>query len=275
MKTPRFSVIIPTLNEEKFLPALLTSLAGQTQKQFEVIVVDGKSKDKTDAVAKKFAHKLPLTIAIEETGVSRQRNAGAKLAKAPWLVFVDADSVLFPQFMERISQYIEKTHSRFFTTWLKSDGDDPADAIAGFLFNMGIEGGILIERPWAPGPLTVVRRDVFTQIGGFNESVSYGEDHELGVTIFRHGVPLDVLREILYIHSFRRFRKEGNLIMLKRGLKSTLKVIFTHKGLKHMPGFIGGGSIYEKQSQKKQKGKLFFKRLEKRIETFIQELNSL
>ena len=49
-----YSVIIPTLNEEKFLPKLLTSLAAQTRREFEVIVVDGASEDKTRTMAESF-----------------------------------------------------------------------------------------------------------------------------------------------------------------------------------------------------------------------------
>lgn len=68
MVAPRFSVIIPTLNEEKFLPNLLTSLSEQTEESFEVIVVDGKSKDKTVAVAESFKKKLPLRVIVCDRG---------------------------------------------------------------------------------------------------------------------------------------------------------------------------------------------------------------
>src|SRR3989344_9089841 len=180
MTKPRFCVVIPTLNEEWFLPKLLTSLARQTVKNFEVVVVDGNSVDGTVAAANRFKSKLPkLTVVVcTRAGVSMQRNLGAATGKADWLVFVDADSVLLSNFIERIGRFIDRRHPRFFTTWLKADRDDPVDAIAGFLLNIGIEGSIMAEHPWAPGPLTVVRRDTFDKVGGYNEKVTYGEDHE-------------------------------------------------------------------------------------------------
>ena len=58
-----YSVIIPTLNEEKFLPNLLESLIVQTDKHFEVIVVDGSSKDKTVAIAGRAAVRARLAFA--------------------------------------------------------------------------------------------------------------------------------------------------------------------------------------------------------------------
>ena len=272
MKKPRFSIIIPTLNEEKFVPKLLLSLTRQTVKNFDVVVVDGKSKDRTVAVASQFVKKLPLAVAVsEKTGVSAQRNMGAKIAKADWLVFVDADSVLLSNFIERIGVYIDRKRTKFFTTWLKADGDEAVDSIGGLLLNMSIEGAVLIERPWAPGPLTIVRRDTFDMVGGYDEDTSYGEDHDSSMKIYKRGIPFDILREILYIYSLRRFRKEGNLKTIKRNAISLYKVLSTGRGPKHMPGFIGGGSIYQDGLQKKKKDALLFKKLELSAKKFIGE----
>jgi glycosyltransferase involved in cell wall biosynthesis len=277
MKKPKFSIIIPTLNEEKFLPKLLTSLTKQTIKDFEVIVVDGQSQDKTIVCANRFKTKLPsLTVVSCSRGVSKQRNMGGRIGHADWLVLVDADSILLPRFIERISWFIDHKHPKVFTTWLMADRDDPSYAIAGFLFNMTTEGGILVEHPWAPGPLTIVRRDVFEMVGGYNENVTYGEDHELGVTIQKRGIPFSMLREVLYIYSFRRFRKEGTLKVLNRTLKSNLSIFFTDRGLAHMPGFVSGGSIYgNKEFQEKKKKNNFFKDAERILTKIINDFLSV
>ncbi|OGG12022.1 hypothetical protein A2Z00_03235 [Candidatus Gottesmanbacteria bacterium RBG_13_45_10] len=275
MEKLRFSVIIPTLNEEKFLPHLLTSLTVQTVGDFEVIVVDGTSSDRTIAVASTFKKQLPhlTVIRSDKPGVSRQRNVGAKTAKASWLVFVDADSVLLPNFFERISWYIDKKHPKFFTTWFRTDRDDSGDAIAGFIGNIALESMVLIDRPWAPGPLTVVRRDVFAMVGGYDENTSFGEDHDLSMMIYERGVPFQIFREILYIYSLRRFRKEGTLKVLERNLKSAFSVIMTKRGPKHMPGFIPGGILCKHDGEKKQKKKLQLglSAFEKSVKKFIQE----
>lgn len=268
---PRFSVIIPTLNEEKFLPKLLRSLVRQTVKNFEVIVVDGQSTDRTVTVAKGFVRKFSLTILVsDKAGVSRQRNMGAQVATTDWLVFVDADSILLSNFIERIGRFIDRKRPKFFTTWLKADSDEPGDAIAGFLMNMSIEGSVLIERPWAPGPLTAIRKDVFFAIGGYDEKASYGEDHDLSMAAHENGIELEMVREILYIYSFRRFRKEGSVKVMERNLKSAFKVIATKKGPKYMPGFVGGGSIYRSGLKKRKNTKPFVK-LEKSIQKLIEE----
>ena len=272
MISPRFTIVIPTLNEEKFLPNLLRSLVAQTDKNFETIVVDGKSDDNTIPAANKFKKILPnLTVAPCLRGVSRQRNAGARMAKADWIIFADADSVLMPQFIERISLFIKEKKPDCFTTWFRSDIDNGAYAILGLIMNISIEVMALTKKPWIPGPLSLIRRDVFRTIGGYNEEVTYAEDHEIGVNLTKHGMRLEVLREILYIYSFRRFKKEGLLKIINRTIKSTTLIAFTNQGLKTMPGFIGGGSLYSKKPKKKRV-RLISKELEQSIKRFVQEL---
>ena len=90
----RISVVIPALNEEKYLPQLLQSLSEQTQPDFEVVVVDGSSKDRTVELARSFSSKLPaLNVIVSPTArLPLQRNLGARATSGEWLVFLDADS---------------------------------------------------------------------------------------------------------------------------------------------------------------------------------------
>jgi hypothetical protein len=135
---------------------------------------------------------------------------------------------------------------------------------------MSIEGSILIERPWAPGPLTIVRRDIFEMVGGFDEHVSFGEDHDFSMAIHEKGIPFTILREVLYIYSLRRFRKEGSLKAFERYWKSTLSVVLTKRGPKTMPGFVSGGAMYSRTSKKK-KIQLLPKEFDRGLKKFLQE----
>ena len=80
------SVIIPTLNEEKILPHLLDDFRNQTAKDFEVIVADAGSGDKTVEVAKAYKAQL-VKGGLPAVG----RNNGAKIARGEFLFFLDAD----------------------------------------------------------------------------------------------------------------------------------------------------------------------------------------
>src|SRR3989344_9634907 len=104
---PFFSVIIPTLNEELFLPNLLHDLKKQKVKNFEIIVVDAKSKDKTCKIVKSFKQSLNLKLYLSnKKNVSFQKNLGAKKAIGKYLLFIDADSRVKNKFIKLLKQNI-------------------------------------------------------------------------------------------------------------------------------------------------------------------------
>ncbi|MCV6605010.1 MAG: TIGR04283 family arsenosugar biosynthesis glycosyltransferase, partial [Porticoccaceae bacterium] len=87
-------VIIPTLNEEKSLPATLQALVAQSHLH-EVIVCDGGSTDRTLQQARRFKELLPnLKIITATTGRAQQMNAAARCAAGRWLLFLHADTQL-------------------------------------------------------------------------------------------------------------------------------------------------------------------------------------
>jgi glycosyltransferase involved in cell wall biosynthesis len=100
----KVSVIIPTYNEEKVIKSCLLSLSDQKYKDFEVIVVDDGSKDKTVEIVSQFkTSALKLRILTQKhMGPGVARNLGAKHAKGEILVFVDADMTFDKIFIQRL-----------------------------------------------------------------------------------------------------------------------------------------------------------------------------
>lgn len=269
MTSPRFSVIIPTLNEEKFLPNLLASLAEQSLKNFEVIVVDGSSKDKTVAIAQEHKRNLSLRVIVSrQASLPLQRNLGGRAAKGDWLVFVDADSVLLPYFFDRVGDFIKKENPQIFTTWLRPDSEVPGDAMVALLGNLMVEGTLLFKRPQAPGPLTVMKSQVFELVNGYDESLSFGEDVDFGRRVYEQGIPLQILRETLYIWSLRRFRRQGTLRVIQTYAKAIFSVLLTKRPPKHIPGYIMGGHLYTE----KRKSRSLLERYEKKLKRLMKEL---
>jgi len=248
----KLSLIIPALNEEIFLPRLLSSLAEQTKTDFEVIVVDGSSKDKTVEVAQSFHSKLPMlqVIVSEKASLPLQRNIGARATGSEWLVFIDADSILLPYFVERLEWYIDEQKPELFTSWFRPDSEESGDALFTLVANSFVEGSLYFHRPIAPGPLTAVRRDVFELVNGFNESLTFGEDYDFTRRIAERGIALQILRETLYVLSLRRVRRDGKLRFMRLYARASLQVLFTRKNLKSVPSYIMGGQLYD--SNKKQ-----------------------
>ena len=90
MKTPFFSIIIPTFNQSSFLQKALKSVFNQTFKNFEVIVVDNNSKDGTKKVVKSF-NKIVYRNINNEGIISKSRNLGLKISRGKWIAFLDSD----------------------------------------------------------------------------------------------------------------------------------------------------------------------------------------
>lgn len=270
MSRPRFSVIIPTLNEEKFLPNLLASLVTQTEKPFEVIVVDGKSKDKTVPVAESFKKKLPMKVIVcERASLPMQRNRGAAHAGGNWFVFADADSVLLPYFFERIRAFIAEEDPQVFTTWFCPDSEAPNDALTVLMFVMILEGSFLFKRPnVTPGPLTVIEKATFESVGGYDERHAFHEDLDLGLRLYQQHARYALLRETLYVWSLRRFRSEGTMKVIQQHARSVLSIIFYRRPMKSKSGYIMGGHLYGKS----KKPKSVLAQYEKRFKTMIKEL---
>lgn len=273
MRSPRFSVIIPTLNEEKFLPRLLDSLKKQSHKNFEVIVVDGSSKDKTVKVARSFARKLPKLqiIVSKKASLPLQRNVGAKEAKGKWLVFVDADSILMPYFMSRITHFIARTNPEVFTTWFTADSEITKDALFTLVVNLTVENVFALKRPYPIGPLACIRQDVFHRVGGYDQTRAYYEDVDLGLRLSNVGIRFSILRETLFVWSLRRFRREGTLRVIQQYIVSSLLVLLFRQAPKSMPGYIMGGHLYGKREPIKMSiVKTYERKLKKLMKEFFE-----
>lgn len=271
MKSPRFSIIIPTLNEEKYLPHLLDSLCEQTEKDFEVIVVDGSSKDKTITVAQGYKNRLPaLEIVVsKKASLPLQRNIGAKHTHGTWYIFVDADSIFLPYFIERIRVFIRQQKPTLFTTWFRPDSEVSGDAVLTLLANLSTESSMIFKRAHAPGPLAIVTRDAFRAVGGYDESLKSLEDYDFSRRVCERGHQMHILRETLCVWSLRRWRQQGTLKVAQTYAKVIFSVLLTKRTPQHMPGYIMGGHLYNKRRSIKRS---VIKEFEKKLKNIVGEL---
>jgi glycosyltransferase involved in cell wall biosynthesis len=98
------SIIIPTLDEEKYLPILLSQIKKQNFSDFEIIVADAGSKDKTVEIAKSFG------CQVTNGGLpAKGRNEGAKITRGEIFLFLDADNIFLPEnFLKNLLEEFEK-----------------------------------------------------------------------------------------------------------------------------------------------------------------------
>lgn len=252
MKTPFFSVIIPTLNEEKYLPTILKSLSVQTFRQFELLVVDANSKDGTQKVYEQYKKHFPSArlFQSEKRHVSAQRNLGARMAKGQYLIFFDADVDMGPTFLEEIHIAALKQKFVFATTWVVPDSQESVDEMMILMSNLGIELINSLQKPTMWGFNIMIKRDVFYKLKGFREDTKISEDHDLAIRAVKKNYKLTILREPQLIMSLRRFRAQGVLQVLRQYAQATVHMFLKGPITSEFFNYPMGGHVYRKRRKK-------------------------
>ena len=100
-QTPIISVIVPVYNVEQYLPRCIDSILAQTFTDFELLLIDDGSKDKSGAICDAYARKDPRIRVFHKPngGVSSARNMGLDNAKGEWIAFVDSDDWVNEDFL--------------------------------------------------------------------------------------------------------------------------------------------------------------------------------
>ena len=106
----KFSIIIPVYNVEKYIERCLLSILKQDYSDYEIIVVDDGSKDRSGAICDKFAQKYEniTVIHIPNSGVSNARNTALAKARGEYVWFIDSDDYIETNALEIIESHIEK-----------------------------------------------------------------------------------------------------------------------------------------------------------------------
>ena len=196
------SIIIPTLNEERHIGALLSDLAAQTRAPDQVLVVDAGSEDRTREIVRRF----PFVELLEgEPPVACGRNLGGRSAKGDVLIFLDADARPPDTFLEKFLEAFEAR--RLDVACPLYYPHDSTRAVERFhaAFNLITRAsqGVL---PSGGGTCIAVRSAVFRQSSGFDPSLKF-DDIEL-IRRLSRGRRFGIVEERLYL-SDRRYREGG------------------------------------------------------------------
>lgn len=108
----KFDIIIPVYNAEKYIRTCLDSVLTQTFRDFRIIAVDDKSKDRSLTILKSYAMEFPDKVKLIEVpinqGVSNARNIGLDLSDAEYVTFLDSDDTFAPGILEKVNDVVDK-----------------------------------------------------------------------------------------------------------------------------------------------------------------------
>ncbi len=212
---PAYSFIVPVYNRPDEVEELLESLTRQTVKNFEVLIVEDGSDITCEDICKRYASALDLRYyAKPNSGPGQSRNYGAERAKGEWLIVLDSDVVLPPNYLAAVEEELQCANADAF------GGPDRAHpsftntqkaisySMTSFLTTGGIRGGKKKLDKFYPRSYNMgVRREKYLSLGGFSK-MRFGEDIDFSIRIFKAGMRCRLFPEAWVWHKRRTdFRK--------------------------------------------------------------------
>ena len=201
------SIVIPTLNEEKYLPNLLDSIKKQSYKDYEIIVADANSKDKTREIARKYGCKV-----VPGGSPAKGRNHGARHAKGEFIFFFDADVILTNNFLEQVLSIMKDRSLSIATCYIKPIEGNFVDNIIHTVLNF-IYPLVELFSPSAPGFCILVKKELWEKVKGFNTKLNVSEDTDFVQRVSKYG-KFGLIKSPKIRVSMRRWNREGRLRVL-------------------------------------------------------------
>ena len=186
---PRVSAIITTYNCQKFVSDAITSVLSQTRPVDEFIIVDDGSTDATRAALQRFSSYDIQLITQANQGPGAARNTGIRASSGDLIAFLDCDDIWLPQKIQLQADYLEErpqdslvgAHSWWWDTY----SDEWTVKQRGIPQGKNKAPEILIHNFVGNPSATMFRRELFEQVGLFNETLHWGEDWELWMRILQ------------------------------------------------------------------------------------------
>jgi glycosyltransferase involved in cell wall biosynthesis len=219
MSTPAFSIIIPVYNRPHEVDELLQSLTLQSQKDFEIIVVEDGSSLPCQHIVDKYSNQLSITyLNKSNSGPGPTRNYGAQRAKGYWLVFFDSDCIIPPHYFQHVLQWLKQNPCDAY------GGPDRAHAsftpiqkaisytMTSFFTTGGIRGGAKQLDKFYPRSFNMgIRRLAFEKVNGF-AAIRFGEDVDLSLRLVKGKFKTQLIPPAYVYHKrrtdFRKFYRQ-------------------------------------------------------------------
>lgn len=187
---PVVSIIIPTFNRDKFIGAAVESILEQTYQDFEIIIVDDGSTDRTAEVIRLFPADKLIYIYQTNCGRSNARNYALSIARGRYIAFLDSDDLYLPGKLELQVNYMTE-HPEVDMIYTSAYCMDENGNSINHHYDAKVSGRIYKDIAFFVPvtitlPTVMVRRKVFDKVGGFDEKMERFEDTDMWRRISKH-----------------------------------------------------------------------------------------
>ncbi len=212
----KLSIIIPTYNEEEYLPKLLYSIKEQDFKDYEIIVADAGSRDRTREIAESSGCKV-ISGGLPAVG----RNNGAKISEGEYLLFLDSDVILSAGYLKSAIKEFEEKDLGIAITQIIPLSDKNVDKALHKFANFFMKRTESIKPHGAGCYGILTTKALHENVQGFDECLDFGEDSDYIERIGKKSI-FKVLRNPRLLVSTRRLEKEGLKDLAFKYTKSTI-----------------------------------------------------
>ncbi len=178
---PKISVVMPVYNGERYVEAAVNSILAQTVTDFEFIIIDDGSKDRTAALLSAAAARDQRirVISQENRGIAPSLNHGLRLAKGDWIARMDADDIALPDRFALQMRHLESDPDCGVLggqILLTDPEDRPLLRMSHPIYHKEIVAAIMKGSPAFSHPAVLFRRDIALAIGGYSDRFEHAED---------------------------------------------------------------------------------------------------
>lgn len=227
------SIIIPLYNKEKCIERTINSVLQQTYSDFELIIVDDGSTDKSSEIVKAISDKRIKYIYKQNGGVSSARNYGLEHVSSDWVVFLDADDTFFPNALENFKEatinfpfanvivggfMVKENNEKYFeSNKLTGYVDNPAKSV--FLRTLYLRPGN-----------TLISKNVYNKGIVFIDKCSFNEDWIFGLNLLLNN-KIAAIDKVLMCYDKSYSKLSNKIAKLDNDAVSYLKEIDTKNNL--------------------------------------------
>ncbi len=215
------SIIVPVYNRPNEVEELLESLSKQTDRDFEMVIVEDGSTLKSDEVISRYKDQLQITYYFKEnTGPGISRNYGCERATGNYFIFVDSDCIIPSHYIETVKAELNRNYADCYggPDGARDDFNNLQKAISysmtSFLTTGGIRGGGEKVGKFNPRSFNMgFSKEVFEKTGGFptvkfSEAKASGEDLDLSIQIQKMGYTSRLISKAYVFHKRRTNMKQ-------------------------------------------------------------------
>lgn len=239
MSSPLVSVVMSVRNEEKYLNDTIESMLNQTLDDFEFIIINDGSEDKTQSILDKYKKidcRIKLIYNPKTLGIAKSTNIGIKKADGKYIAIMDAGDISHHQRLEKQTKYLEAKNEVYILgaqgRWMDKEGK----AIGIWKMPRSVDGKALYKTGGAIHPSIMARKALFDVIGPYDENLIMSQEFELYMRCLKNGLKMANLEDELIC-----IRERGDGMTFKN--MKTLQRNQLKIKIKYLPAFFSFWTI--------------------------------